>query len=93
MPHDREPRSDGIRLPVWEAWAAIAGGAVLQLLLSLVQAGLFCGRFCTRPTRQTLGVAALREVKRLHQGRAEIPLYKLMLDAATQEIASSVAKA
>jgi hypothetical protein len=47
---------------------------------------LFCGRVCTRPAGQTLSVGALREVKRLHQGRAEIPLYKLVFDAATQEI-------
>jgi hypothetical protein len=48
------------------------------------------GRDAGRQAGQTLGVGALREVKRLHQGRAEIPLYKLLvLDAATQEICLS----
>jgi hypothetical protein len=47
---------------------------------------LFCGRVCTRPAGQTLSVGALREIKRLHQGGAEIPFHKLVLDAATQEI-------
>jgi hypothetical protein len=86
-PDDRRSNNKGMfGIVLKQAISIRRHGAQLPDRHTRPAARLFCGRICTRPAWQTLSVGALRKVKRLHQGGAEISLHKLVLDAATQEI-------